>query len=575
MKKTFKYSNFILLQFFTLFSEYFLSVSAIYILIAIVLITRNSYGLMIQKALGECISLMLFMACYLIFNDDVLIYSNTIVFNSSYVNDYVTYISKFTICFFSAAYFLIIADFLKEQKLTSFEYLLITLFAVIGFMLLCNSYDFLTAYLAIELSSLSLYLLASFKKTSNYSVESGLKYFVSGTVSSALFLLGVSFIYVFTGSINFSDLYFMHGSNCWLGDLFPQDPTSFEYPITSFISFCLMAAFYGNLFEDTFMIPLEYDPFFDNLDLSFYELGLTLVIFSLFIKLAAAPFHLWSLDVYEGSPTTSSFFFAVLSKFSIFVLMFRFLFHNAHEVFHYNWPFYFFLVGFCSVFIGSFGGLRQRKIKTLLAYSSIMNIGYALLAFGTNSLCGIQAICIHLIIYMLSGLCVWFILLLLRLKTKKISNKYNKELCDLALLSKSNPALAFALSLTMFSIAGIPPLVGFLAKMSIFFALITSQIYIFVVTSAILSVLSTFYYIRVVKILYFENLLVGKLYCPINSSKTLILSVLIFFLIFLFADPCVLYLISYKLLPVRYLGRPLPDSAFSKYFYAFIAFSRL
>lgn len=255
--------------------------------------------------------------------------------------------------------------------------------------------------------------------------------------------------------------------------------------------------------------------------------------------------------------------------------MFRLLFVNAHEVFHYNWPFYFFWVGFCSVFVGSFGGLKQRKIKTLLAYSSITNMGYALLAFGTNNSYGIQAICIHLIIYMLSGLCTWFILLLLRLKTKKISNKYNKELCDLALLRKSNPALAFALSLTMFSIAGIPPLVGFLAKISVFFTLIAAKIYIFAITSAIFSILATFYYIRIIKVLYFENLLVGKLYYPINSSKTLILSILIFLLIFLFINPCILYLISYKLLPARYLGQPLPNSAFSKYFYAFLAFLKL
>jgi NADH-quinone oxidoreductase subunit N len=284
-------------------------------------------------------------------------------------------------------------------------------------------------------------------------------------------------------------------------------------------------------------------------DFSFIEIGLALIIFSMCIKLAAAPFHLWSLDVYEGSPTSSSFFFAAITKLSIFVLLIRICFLNFHSAFVY-WQFYFFWIGVFSVFVGSFGGLQQRRLKTLLAYSSVTNMGYALLALGTSTVIGIQMLFFHIIIYMISGLCTWSILIFLRLRKKSSSNKYNKELSDLALLRKSNPALAIAFSLTMFSIAGIPPMVGFLAKMGIFLSIINIYFYAFAVFSAVFSVIATVYYIRVIKVVYFENLLVGKLYYPINSSNTIVLSFLIFLLLLLFINPSIIFIWSHKLIPI-------------------------
>lgn len=154
----------------------------------------------------------------------------------------------------------------------------------------------------------------------------------------------------------------------------------------------------------------------------------------------------------------------------------------------------------------------------------------------------------YMFIYMVSGLSVWYIILLLRLKKKNLQNKYNKELSDLALLKKSNAALAFSLSLTMFSIAGIPPLAGFLAKMNVFLSVVGISFYLMALISILCSVVSTFYYIRIIKVLYFENLLVGKLYYPINTAKTVILSVLIFSLLFLFFNPTILYLVNYEVI---------------------------
>ena len=537
-------SNVVSLQLFKVFPEYFISASIIYILIVIVLITYNVFGLMIQKALSECIALVLLMSCYLMVNDDVEIFLNS-EFNNSVISDYFAFFTRFIICFFSSLYFFIIANSLKEQKLTSFEFLLIILFAVLGLVLLCSSNDLLTAYLAIELSSLAFYVLASFKKTSSYSAESGIKYFVIGAISSAFFLLGSSFIYGLTGSIIFSDFI------CLIEKSYFSTPFRWFY-VWDYYYYVPQALINPNFVKLLMICDIyEYNQAADAaeaagiFDFSFIELGLTLVLFSLFIKLAAAPFHLWSLDVYEGSPTSSTFFFAVITKLSIFVLLVRLCYMCFFEMVD-CWQFYSLWVGVFSIFLGSFGGLKQRKLKTLLAYSSVSHMGYTLIAFSTATYLGVQMVLFYLIIYMLSGLCIWSVFIFLRLKNKNI-NKYNKELSDLALLKKSNPALAFSLSLTMFSIAGIPPMVGFIAKMNVFLSVIGISFYFSALISILCSVVSTFYYIRVIKVLCFENLLVGKLYYPMDNKKTILVSIFIFSLIFLFVSPTLLYVFNDKI----------------------------
>lgn len=521
-------SSVVFLQYFSVFPEYFISVSIIYLLIVIVLITYSVYGLMIQKAVSECMSLTLFMACYLLINDDLMSF-NLLTFNNSILNDYFAFFTKFIVCFSSAIYFLIIANSLKEQKLTSFEYLLLILFSTLGLILLCSSNDLLTAYLAIELASLSCYLLASFKKTSSYSVEGGIKYFITGAVSSAFFLLGSSFIYGITGSLNFYDFYDLFNRSFF--DHYPAYIIIGE-PLVPKTLYIWLIPFYKLNLPNLF-------------DYNFVELGITFILFSLFIKLALAPFYLWSLDVYEGSPTSAAFFFAVISKLSIFVLLVRFCYTSFYD-FKDCWQFYSIWISVFSIFVGSFGGLKQRKLKTLLAYSSTSHMGYVLIAFSTSTYIGIQMLFFYLIIYIVAGLCTWSIILFLRLKKKSLGNKYNKELGDLVLLRRSNPAIAFSFTLTMFSIAGIPPMIGFLAKMTLFFSVIGISFYIIAFLSILFSVVSTFYYIRVIKVLYFENTLVGKLYYSIDDSKTLILSLLVFSLVFLFLNPTFLYLLNYK-----------------------------
>jgi NADH:ubiquinone oxidoreductase subunit 2 (subunit N) len=557
MKKALGLSGLIYLNSFSILPEYFISISAIYILIVIVLITYNVYGLMIQKAVSESLALVLIMACYLLINDD-LSALNVYSFNNSVSNDYFAFFTKLVVCFSSALYFLLISNYLKQQRLISFEYLIVVLFAVLGLILLCSSNDFLTAYLALELSSLALYILASFRKNSSYSVESGLKYFVIGAISSAFFLLGSSFIYLSTGSINFADLIYLYEYDTIASDMeglagvldrkfwMRMDPDLW------------FADWMNNLRDFDYAFSEMAKRVFDKNDSglqdlneiyvysSLFELGLSLILFSLFIKLGLAPFHFWTLDVYEGSPTISTFFFAVISKFSIFVLLIRICYLNVHY-FKDVWIFYSLILAVLSIFVGSFGGLKTRKLKTLLAYSSTSHMGYVLLAFSAfHKSLGLEMMFFYLIIYILAGFCTWFIIMNLRLKNKNI-NKQSLELSSLTLLSKSNSALALSFALTMFSIAGIPPLIGFFTKMGIFLAVLENYYYFTALITILCSVVSTFYYIRIIKIIYFENKLVGNLYYSINNQKVFIFSLLIFLLIFLFINPTLLYLVIQKL----------------------------
>lgn len=625
--------------------------------------------------------LILFCASTLIFNEELLFQ------NFSSINDYLSFFSKFVICVTSLFFILVITVFSKEELMKhNFEYVVLILIGVLGSLLLCSSNDLLTAYLSMELQSIAFYIMAAFKKNSNYSVESGLKYFIIGSFASALFLFGSSFLYGYTGSLNFNDFkfflnitqnnvsdfggvpliyYFLNflitnifinvndfnlviDPNCLLdldgilsttikdystlSDIFENGfysdksicidypewfllenhialadtastfhsktifhkilPTlngysedriypmfhnvsvmfgfdsldhlyySSEFLVSKFLY--SSAPYYEFNFEvntstliyskimSEFCLSGEsvYDPrfFFDNsyFDTQIIYIGFMLVCLSLLIKLAVAPFHFWSLDVYEGSPNASTFFFAVIPKIGLFVLLTRICYSGFYELLD-EWRFYFLILAVTSIFVGSLGGLEQRKLKSLLAYSSISHTGYLLLAFSTNITEGIPVMIYYIVIYMISGLCFWSIYMFLKLKIKtSYYNKQNKELGDLVLLFKSNPVLAISLTITLFSIAGIPPLVGFLAKFNIFLSVLTVSAYIIALVSILLSVISTFYYIRVIKIIYFENMLTGKLYHSISTNKALIISLLFLAIILLSIYPTVLYITAYK-----------------------------
>ena len=606
-------------------------------------------------------TLLIILSAILLLNEDLLII-NSLTSNNFIVNDFFSFASKFVISL-TAILFLIIVNvsFRDEPIQNNFEYVVLIIISILGLFLLCSANDLITAYLAIELHSIAFYIMAAFKRKSSYSIESGLKYFIIGALSSALFLFGSSIIYGCTGSLSFDDLQMflslistsgaestsvntisrINGSSVHelaLGSydlaydksLFGLIGISFigvdsvttqsivmttgdnlidwcninkfndiPFSISSFDSSTGLAEWFNISMpvKDSWFLPqlifdslrVDSSVFFSKesiflnlfqsnvslfseslvllkhimtsygdiavsgkinglsmLNTNFIFIGFMLICVSLFIKLSIAPFHLWSLDVYEGSPNVTTFFFTVIPKMALFVLLMRICYISFYQIFVTNFQIYFFLLAVLSVFVGSLGGLEQRKIKTLLAYSSISHTGYLLLSFSTANLEGVQMMFYYLIIYMVSGLAFWAVYLFLRQKRSVYFNKSNKELGDLMLLNESNPMLAFILAITLFSIAGIPPIVGFLAKVGIFLVVVKSSAYLIAVLSILFSVISTFYYIRLVKILYFENILVGKLYLPITTQKALLISILALSLVVLCIDPMLAYLLFYK-----------------------------
>ena len=508
-------------QKFSIFTEHFIISSIIYSLIVCTLSVYCSSSLTLQKTLSDCIALTLFLACFMTI-DNHLLQLDASSFFDAVINDDLSFFTKILVCFFSFVYFFVISDFLKDQKLTSYEYLLIILLAVLGLIFMCSGNDFLLVYLTIELSSLAFYILASYQKNSNYSVDGGMIYFIIWSLSSAFFLFGGSFLYGFSGVMNFFDY-------CCLLDRFYMMDAGF------WLDFKLEAASWEDLKNYNYI----------NESLSLLNLGFLFILLSLSIKLALAPFHLWSLDVYENSPISSSFFFAVISKLSFFVLVIR-IYYICFLGVRKSWQFYFILLGIFSIFIGSFSGLRQRKLKTLLAYSSINHMGYMLLALSTATTEGIMSMLFYMVIYMISGFCFWSILLYLRQKQKNLALKYNKELGDLSLLKLSNKTISYTLLFIVFSMSGIPPLVGFLAKLLILLPLIKVSFYFAAFSIILASFISTFYYIRIVKVANFENGIVGKLYMPLQTKKLFILGYFMFLLIFFFFNPHSLHLMCFK-----------------------------
>jgi len=481
--------------------ELFLGISLVYLVLhSTFLAVRKNYPL-IQSSILYLGVLVLFLSCLLVLNDGLDVLEQSVL-DDTIVNDYVSFFSKLVIGSLSLFCLLMIQPYLINQKINQFEYILLILFAVLGLFLLCSSNDLLTAYLAIELQSLAFYVLASFKRNSTYSVDAGIKYFILGAFSSSLFLFGSSLLYGVTGTINFEE------------------------------------------FKDLY-VNVSPGNNADLSNISLVQFGLVFILISLLFKLAIAPFHTWAPDVYEGSPSASTFFFAVVPKLAIFVLLLRIFYYSFFGFFE-SWRYFIVIVIVLSIIVGSFGGIEQRKLKSLLVYSSISHMGYALIAFSAGTFESIQMLFCYLVVYSFSGLCVWSIFVLTRLKNNHLQ-KQNKDLTDLVSLGKSNYMLAIFFTTVLFSVAGFPPMIGFLVKISVFLTAIESSMFFVVLISILCSVIGTFYYIRLIKILYFEKVLVGKLYYPIQAQSSILISFLFFSFLFLFINPTLLYLFSYKL----------------------------
>ena len=476
--------------------EVFLATSILIMTLhASLLVTSKRLGYpILTLSFGKLSILVLFLTFLLVNNNPIsfmLVYQNTFIFDLLTANVKQILLISTICCLF------IFEDNLIRQQINNFEYFILILCAVLGLLFLISSYDLISLYLAIEMQSLCLYVLAASKKNSSFSTEAGLKYFLLGSFSSALLLFGMSILYGCTGTTNFENFTLL---------LSGVDLDNFS--TTSSISNALL--FVGAAF---------------------------------FFKIAAAPFHMWSPDVYEGSPTSSTIFFAVIPKialFAVFIRMFQTVFSSFEDTLLIMSIFF----SICSVIVGSFAALKQRKLKRLLAYSSVSHVGYLLLAFSANSIEGTQALFFYLVIYMITSLSLWSVILSINTST---NTERSKTLIDFASVSTANPLIGLTGMMALFSLAGVPPLAGFYAKMAVFLSAIGSSL-IFVSLIAILcSVVSSVYYIRLIKIMYFEPKSDVSFVYPVTRACSLMMASGTFSLLYLFINPTLLLLLTEKM----------------------------
>jgi NADH-quinone oxidoreductase subunit N len=259
--------------------------------------------------------------------------------------------------------------------------------------------------------------------------------------------------------------------------------------------------------------------------------------------MAAVPFHMWSPDVYEGSPTSVSAFFAIVPKIALLALFLRIFIFTFHDLIGF-WQYIILLCSFGSMMVGSFGALQQRKIKRLLAYSSIGHIGYMLVGISTGTVEGLQGLLVYIVLYMAMSTCIWTAVLSLSYSNKQGRVKY---LTDFVALSKINPLLAITIALTLFSMAGVPPLAGFFSKLYVFFSALESSMYLIVIVGVLTSCIGAYYYIRLIKIMFFEKVKNWNVYKPIDREKSLILGFTFFIILFFFLYPNPLLVITHNM----------------------------
>nr|QKZ95180.1 NADH dehydrogenase subunit 2 [Pyropia pulchra] len=409
-----------------------------------------------------------------------------ISWNSLLVHDFLSFGTKSLILITSLFWSLIILSYNKTEKINFYEYWIVSMLAIIAMIFISCSYDFLAMYLAIEFQSIAFYILASFKRTSEFSTEAGLKYFVLGAFSSALLLLGISLVYGFTGLTNFGDL-----SKFFLG------------------------------------ISAE-----NCISINIILFSITLIEVALLFKISAAPFHMWSPDVYEGAPTNVTSFFGILPKLALVSLIFRiFFFSCSGIVIQLNSTLI--ISAIFSMFVGTFGALAQTKWKRFIAYSTISHVGFILAGFSTLEFNGAFSALFYIVIYTLTSLTIFSTILSFRCLS--YPNTYQlRYLTDINSLVKTNPILASSIVLVLFSMAGIPPFPGFFAKAFVLLALLQEQLTGLAIIAISLSCISCFYYIRLIQMIYFSHLKTILIFSSIEKEKAIVLSLTMLLLILIF-----------------------------------------
>ena len=420
-----------------IYPEIFISLSIMFLLIFGVFKKNSSSIVYLLAVLTLIISLGLII--------NFLTDQETYLFNNSYKIDQLSIFMKVITIISGIFVFVSSYTYTKLEKIYNIEYSVLILCSILGMLVMISSYDLIVFYIGLELQSLSLYVLAAYNRNKIQSSEAGLKYFVLSALSSGILLYGCSLIYGFSGSTNFE-----------------------------LISENILSSENRNVF------------------------GLVFILVGLSFKISAVPFHMWAPDVYEGSPTSVTLFFAVVPKVAALTVFIRFLYVPFVDLID-QWQMIIIFLSLASMIFGAVAAIGQKNLKRLIAYSSIGHMGYALagLAVGTNY--GIQNSIIYICIYLIMNLGVFCCLFAM-----KRNNQFFDNLEDLSGLSKNHPIISLSLLILLFSLAGIPPLAGFFAKFYIFISVIEQSMYFLAIVGLISTVISAFYYLKIIKIIYFD-----------------------------------------------------------------------
>jgi NADH-quinone oxidoreductase subunit N len=419
-------------------SEIFIMISILFLLILGVF-KKNSSNIIHNLSI-----VFLFITLLLILNNP---FENNInLFNESYIIDYLASFMKILTILGGIFVLIISSKYLKLFKIFQIEYPILILCSILGMMVMISSNDLMVFYIGLELQSLSLYVLASFNRDQLKSSEAGLKYFVLSALSSGLLLYGCSLIYGFSGSTNFNVISNMMNSN--------------QYGLT---------------------------------------FGIVFILVGLSFKISAVPFHMWAPDVYEGSPTSVTLFFAIVPKVAALTVFIRFLYVPFINMID-QWQTIIIFLSIASMIFGAVAAISQTNLKRLVAYSSIGHIGYALAGLSTGSNEGIQSSIVYISIYLVMNLGLFSCLFMM-----KRNDHYFESIEDLSGLSKNHPLLSLSLLVILFSLAGIPPLAGFFAKFYVFKSVIEQSMYFLAIVGLLSTVIAAFYYLRIIKIIYFDE----------------------------------------------------------------------
>ena len=417
--------------------EVFLSLS-IFSLLMIGVFVKNSFNLIYKLSI-----FLIFLLILIVLNTD----GETIkIFKESFVSDNFSLFAKLLILISSFFILIISKKYIVDTKNNKFEYPIIVLLSILGMFFMVSSNDLILFYLGLELQSLSLYILASIDRDNLKSSEAGVKYFILSALSSGLLLYGCSLLYGFTGSTNF-EVIASNTADSTIGIIF----------------------------------------------------AMVFILVGVAFKVSAVPFHMWTPDVYEGSPTSVTSFFSVVPKVAGIIIFIRFMYLPFQEILD-QWKYILVFISIASMILGAVAAIGQNNIKRLIAYSSIGHIGYAIAGMTPGTENGFKSTLIYISIYAVMNIGAFDCIFLM-----KRNGKYIEDIQELSGASKNHPLMSLSLLIILSSLAGIPPMAGFFAKFYVFMAVIESGMFTLAVIGLVTTVVSAFYYIRIIKIMYFDD----------------------------------------------------------------------